>query len=65
MKGIVYVLNSFGHEQYPSNSKDPWCLIVEYLNEGIGFLVGFGKIRQYPSTCQKICYGAQRIYGIP
>jgi hypothetical protein len=27
--------------------------------------VGFGRATQYPSTCQKICYGAQCIYGIP
>jgi hypothetical protein len=29
-KGIVDVLNSFGHEQYPSNSINPWCLLIEY-----------------------------------
>jgi hypothetical protein len=29
-RGIVNVLNSFGHEQYPSISVDPWCLIIEY-----------------------------------
>jgi hypothetical protein len=33
------VLCSFEHEQYPSNSVDPWCLIFEYLNDNIGFLV--------------------------
>jgi hypothetical protein len=44
MKGIVNVLCSFEDEQYPSNSKNPWCLIIEYLNEGIGFLVGFGRV---------------------
>ncbi len=42
-KGIVSVLNSFGHEQYPSKSDiSLWCLITKYFNEGIGFLVGFG-----------------------
>jgi len=35
------------------------------LNEGIGFLVGFGRAMQYPSTFQKICYGTQYIFGIP
>jgi hypothetical protein len=41
--GIVGVLSSFGHEQYLSNVVDPcidpWCLIIEYFNKGIGFLV--------------------------
>jgi hypothetical protein len=64
MKGIVGVLCSFEVEHYPSNSIDPWCLITEYLNEGICFLVGFGKAIQYPCMCQKICYRAQSIYGI-
>jgi hypothetical protein len=27
-RGNVSVLNSFGHEQYPSKSVDPWCLIT-------------------------------------
>jgi hypothetical protein len=55
-KGIVGVLCSFEDEQYPSNSVNPWCLIIEYLNERINFLVGFGKVMQYPSVCEKICY---------
>jgi hypothetical protein len=62
-RGIIGVLSSFGHEQYPSKSDvDPWCLIIEYPNEdpneSINFLAGFGKAMQYPVTCQKICYGA-------
>jgi len=66
MRGIAGVLNSFRHEQYFSKSNvDPWCLIKKYPNEGIGFLIGFGRATQYPSTCQKICYGAQCIFGIP
>jgi hypothetical protein len=36
-----------------------------YPNEDIGFLVGFGRAMQYPSTFQKICYGTQYIFGIP
>jgi hypothetical protein len=44
---------------------NPWCLIIEYPIDNIGFLGGFGKATQYPSTCQKIRYGAQCIYGIP
>jgi hypothetical protein len=52
--GIACVLSSFGHEQYPSNNIDPPCLITKYLNEGIGFLVGFVKATHYPSTFQKI-----------
>jgi hypothetical protein len=63
VKGIVGVLFSFEDEQYISNSIDPWCLIIEYPNEGIGFLVGFGRVLRYSSTCQNICYGAQCIYG--
>ncbi len=43
MKGITGVLKKFGHEQQPSNNIDPWCLIIKYPNDGIGFLVGFGK----------------------
>jgi hypothetical protein len=65
IRGIVGVLCSIEHEQYPSNSIDPWCLIIEYLNDSIGFLGGFDRATQYPSMCQKICYGAQRIFGIP
>jgi hypothetical protein len=53
-KGIVDVLNSFRHKQNPSKSIDPWCLITKYLNEGITFIVSFGKATQYRSTCQKI-----------
>jgi len=30
VKGIAYVLSSFGHEQYPSNNVDPLCLIIKY-----------------------------------
>jgi len=29
-RGIANVLNNFGHEQYSSNSVDPWCLIIKY-----------------------------------
>jgi hypothetical protein len=48
--GIISVLNSFGHEQYPSKRDiNLWCLITKYLNEGIGSLVGFGKVTQYSS----------------
>jgi hypothetical protein len=48
MKGVIVVFNNFGHEQYPSNSRNSWCLINKYPNEGIGFLVGFGMAMQYP-----------------
>jgi hypothetical protein len=66
MRGIINVLSSFGHEQYHSNKIDPWCLIIEHRNdEGTSFHVGFGRAMQYPSTCQKICYGAQCIFKIP
>jgi hypothetical protein len=54
--GIVGVLCSFEDEQYPSNSVDPWCLIIEYPNEGIDFLIGFGMLMQYPYKFQKIYY---------
>jgi hypothetical protein len=56
MKGIASLLSIFGHEQYPSNSVDLWCLIIEYLNEGIGFFVGFGRATLYLFTFQTICY---------
>ncbi len=42
IKGIANILCNFEHEQYPSNIVNPWCLIIKYPNEGIGFLVGFG-----------------------
>jgi hypothetical protein len=32
-KGNASVLCSFEHEQYSSNSVDPWCLIIEYPND--------------------------------
>ncbi len=64
-RGIIGVLNSFVHEQYPSNKVDPWCLITKYPNEDIGFLVGFGRAMQYPSMFQKICCGTQCISRIP
>jgi hypothetical protein len=58
-KGTIGVLSSFGHEKYHyKNNVDLWCLIIKYLNEGIGFLLGFGRVTQYPVICQKICYGA-------
>jgi len=65
-RGTIDVLNSFGHEQYPSKSNvNPWCLIIEDPYEGISFLVGFDKAMQYHVTCQKICYEAQCISRIP
>ncbi len=44
MRGIVNVLCSFEDEQYPSNNINPWFLIIKYVSEGIGFLVGFGRV---------------------
>ncbi len=44
MRGIVGILCSFEDEQYLSNSINPLCLITKYPIEGIGFLVGFGKV---------------------
>ncbi len=64
MKGIASVSCSFEHEQYPFNNVDPWCLIIEYPNDSIGFLGGFGRAMQYTSMCKKICYGAQCIFGL-
>jgi hypothetical protein len=43
MKGIVGVLCSFEDDHYPSNSINPWCLIINYLNECIRLLVDFGR----------------------
>ncbi len=44
MWGIIGVLSSFEYEQYFfKNDIDLWCLIIKYLNECIGFLVGFGR----------------------
>jgi hypothetical protein len=32
---------------------------------GIVFFLSFASVMQYLSKFQKICYGAQRFYGIP
>ncbi len=56
-EGSCKCINLFGHEQYPFNNIDPWCLITKYPNEGIDFLIGFGKVMQFPSTFPNICYG--------
>ncbi len=64
MKGITGVLKKFGHEQHPSNNINPWCLIIKYPNDGIGFLVGFG-FYVISFHISKICYGAQCISKIP
>jgi drug/metabolite transporter superfamily protein YnfA len=39
--------------------------IVLWPNEGITFLLGFGRAIQYPSNCRKIWYGAQTISRVP
>jgi len=44
IRGIVGVLCNFEHEQYPSNSVDPWCLNIEYPNDNIIFLGSFGRV---------------------
>jgi len=38
-------------------------VFVEYLHEGIAFLLGFVRVMQYPSKTFEICYGAQRTYN--
>ncbi len=53
MKGIACVLNSFGHMNIPFQKRRPTCLITKYLNECIGFLVGFGRATNTP-PCFKI-----------
>ncbi len=40
-------------------------VFIEYPKQGIGFVVSFGKVMQYPSKFQNICYGAQCIFEIP
>ncbi len=51
IRGIGGVLCSFEHEHYPSNSVDLWCLIIEYPNDNIGFLVSlcntFASFKRY------------------
>jgi hypothetical protein len=65
MKGIASVLCNSKHEKYPSNSVNPLCLITEYLNEGIGFLAGFGMTMYYPYKFQNIFNGTQCISNVP
>jgi hypothetical protein len=38
-------------------------MILSQNDACIVFLLGFARAMQYPSKFQKICYGAQRIYG--
>ncbi len=42
-----------------------WFTILSQNVANIAFLLGFLRAIQYPSKFQKICYGTQRIYGIP
>ncbi len=56
MKNIAIILCSFKHEQYPSNSVDLWCLIIEYPNASIGFIVGFGYDYVLPLQVSKYIY---------
>jgi hypothetical protein len=48
-KGIACLVDSFGHEQYPSNSLDQNNSthdVIMYPNEGIAFLLSFIKAMQ-------------------
>jgi hypothetical protein len=40
-------------------------MILSQNDVGITFFLGFIRAMQYPFKFQKICYGAQRFYGIP
>jgi hypothetical protein len=51
--------------KYPSNNIDPSCLITKYLNEGIGFHVGFVKAIHYPSIFQKTFMEPNVFLGYP
>jgi hypothetical protein len=42
-----------------------WFTILLQNDVVIIFLLSFAKAMQYPSKFQKICYGTQKIYGIP
>jgi len=54
LKGVVHV-SSFWHEQYPQIATtkiiEP-MVFVDYPNEGITFLLGFGMVMQYLSKFQ-------------
>jgi hypothetical protein len=39
-------------------------MILSQNDVGIAFILDFDRAMQYPSKFQKICYGAQRFYGI-
>jgi hypothetical protein len=64
-RSIACVLNTFKHQQYPSNSVDPWCFIIEYHNEGIGFLVSFGRVMQYPPCFKRYVMELNVFMGYP
>jgi hypothetical protein len=40
-------------------------VFIECPKHGIALLLGFGRVMKYLSKFQKICYGAQCIFGIP
>ncbi len=47
------------------NSFVSWFTILLQNDVGIVCFLGFATAMQYPLKFQKICYGAQRFYGIP
>jgi hypothetical protein len=62
LRGVLYV-----HWNFLGMNN---ILLITYTkiiqpNEGIAFLLGFGRVMQYPSNCRKIWYGAQTISRIP
>jgi len=68
-RGIACAINIPKHEQCPFDSINQNNLLVVFIEYpkqlGSTFLIGFGRLMQYPSKFQKICYGAQCIYGVP
>jgi hypothetical protein len=53
-RDITNVLNSFGHEHYPSNIVDPWCFNyrIQLMRVLVSFLVFIGLRNTLP--CVKI-----------
>jgi len=67
-RGIACALNIPMYEKYPFNSLDENNLThgVYFLPQvGITFFVGFGRVMQYPSKFQKICYETQCVFETP
>ncbi len=68
-RGLINSLIFYGHEQYPFDNLDQTriqpMVFTEYANEGIAFLLGFGKAMQYLSGFKKYDMEPKLFLGYP